>query len=329
MTDKQNALEIIRFGKPEQVVPHFPAAWVGYLGANHQGYDDTAMDDGHDRPVGSRWIDIWGTEWHKEYPDVMGFPKGNPLAEPGSLASYRWPDPDDERISGRIHRQALAVPDRGEVLLCGSHRDTLWEKAYMLVGMENMMVYFHTEPAFVREVLHRIMDFQLGIARHYMEAGIEMACLSDDLGTQHSLLLGPAIVDNFLMPEYQRLFAFYKSRGVLIHFHSCGHVEPLLERFIDLGVDILNPVQATANNLANVHAVTNRRMALHGGVPTGLVMDGPVEAIRNSVQQSIGLLGQDGGYFCAPDQWMPFPPDHLQAFEQAVQEFGRYPLHLK
>ena len=145
----------------------------------------------------------------------MGFPRGAPLADlPGSLARYSWPDPDDERIVQQIYDRPGV--DQEETFLCGSHRDTLWEKCYMLVGMENAMCYFHTEPDAMREVLHRIMDFQLGIARHYLRLGVELVGLSDDLGTQCGLLLSPALISDFLEPEYRRLFALYRPRGVLI-----------------------------------------------------------------------------------------------------------------
>jgi hypothetical protein len=69
-----------------------------------------------------------------------------------------------------------------------------------------------------------------------------------------------------------------------------------------------------------------RRIAFLGGVSTGLVMDGPVEKIRAEVKKRIGELGEEGGYFCAPDQGMPFPEAHKKAFDEAVAEFGRYSL---
>jgi uroporphyrinogen decarboxylase len=324
MNAKQNALEIIRFGKPERVMTRIHSHGVAYHGSNHQGYNDTGMGDGHDRPVGSVWEDIWGTTWHKGYPGVMGFPKGNPLADPASLSAYKWPDPDDERICASIYKGSESFDRGGDKLLGGSHRDTLWEKAYMLVGMENIMEYFFTEPGYAREILHRIMDFQLGIAAHYAKIGIEIAALGDDMGTQHSLLLGEGIFNTFLEPEYRRLFNLYKSKNVLIDFHSCGHVEPLLESFISLGVDVLNPLQATANDLSRVIGVTQDRMALCGGISTGLLMDGPPERIRQCVRDTIALLGKKGGYFCAPDQGMPFPNENYAAYEEAVVEFGIY-----
>ena len=194
----------------------------------------------------------------------------------------------------------------------------------MLVGMENMMYYFYEEPEYAAEILHRIMDFQLGIAKHYIAVGVEVVSLGDDMGTQYSLLFSREIFDRFLRPEYERLFSFYHDRGVLINFHSCGHIEPLLDTFIELGVDILNPVQATANNLARVIEKTHGKMALQGGISTALLMDGPTEAIRATVRDTIALLGKDSGYFCVPDQVLPFPQEHLDALWDAVREFGRY-----
>lgn len=325
MNQKENVLRIIKFNKPEKIVTGAPRYLISYQGANHQGFDDP-REDGHDRPVGVKWLDIWNTEWHKEHPDVMGFPKGNPLADMENLKSYKWPDPDDERICGKIYKMCKNFERKEECFLTGSHRDTLWEKSYMLVGMENMMEYFYTEPEYAREILHRIMDFQLGIAKHYEKVGVEFVGLGDDMGTQSSLILSPKIINEFLVPEYRRLFDFYKSRNILIGFHSCGHIEPILETFIDLGVDVLNPVQATANDLNKIIKVTKGRMALEGGVSTGIIMEGPVQRIREEVRKTISILGQDGGYICSPDQWMPFPKVHIEAFNEAVEKFGRYPI---
>jgi len=322
MNAKENALRIIRFDHPERVVTGPPTHGVAYRGCNHEGY----TGGGHHLPVGSHWHDIWGVGWNREHEGVMGFPREHPLADlPAALATYAWPDPDDERICRQIYEQAAGW-DQPATFLCGSHRDTLWEKSYMLVGMADLMCFFRTEPNAVRELLHRIMDWQLGVARHYLRLGVEIVNCGDDLGTQSGLLLSPRIVAEFLVPEYRRLYNLYKQHGVLINFHSCGHITPLLEVFMGLGIDILNPIQATANDLDEVRRITEGRMALQGGISSGLMMDGPVDAIRDEVARRIGQLGQQGGYFCAPDQGMPWPPAHIEALERAVEELGRYPL---
>jgi uroporphyrinogen decarboxylase len=323
MNDRENALQIVHFGQPERVVSSLPAYTLAYLGVNHQGF----AGGGHDSPVGERWMDIWGTLWRKELAGVMGFPRGYPLADVAALKYYAWPDPQDERICAEIYQNAQDFPG-GDLFLAGSHRDTLWEKSYMLVGMENMMVYFFEEPGFVREVLHRIMDFQLGIARHYLHLGVELVFLSDDLGTQNGPLLSPWIVNEFFLPEYERLCQLYKQQHVLVEFHSCGHIQPFLEMFMHLGVDILNPVQATANDLDQVRAVTQGRMALHGGISSAAIMDGPPHRIQAEVRRRMLQLGSRGGYFCDADQSLPFPEAHRLALREAVENFGKYPLQV-
>ena len=336
MNAKENARHIIKFDRPERVTGGYPRHGIGYHGCNHEGFEGGVPPGcgGHHLPVGSTWGDIWGTQWQRSHEGVMGFPIGNPLADlPANMEGYTWPDPDDERIAGQIYEQARGW-DQEQTFLCGSHRDTLWEKCYMLVGMENAMCYFRSESQAMREVLHRIMDFQLGIARHYLSLGVEIVEMSDDLGTQSRLLLSPALIREFLLPEYRRLFELYKARGVLVNFHSCGHIEPALDMFLELGVDILNPVQKTANDLAAVRQKTAGRMALQGGISSGLIASGPIPAIRQEVRCCIRLLGSDGvppgcggGYFCCPDQGMPWPEENHQALIDAVEEFGCYPFH--
>jgi uroporphyrinogen decarboxylase len=322
MNAKENALRIIRFDHPEWVATGYPAHTIGYTGCGHEGYNG----GGHHLPAGEKWTDIWGTEWHKEHEGVMGFPRGNPLANlVPAMKTYSWPDPNDERICGQITTQAAGW-NRAESFLDGSHRDTLWEKSYMLVGMEDLMCYFYTEPNAVKELLHHIMDFQLGIAKRYLDIGVEIVSMSDDLGTQCGLLLAPEIVHEFLVPEYRRLFQLYKRHNVLIKLHSCGHIMPMLTTLMELGVDVLDPIQATANDVAEVRRITQGRMTLHGGFGADVITQGPAEVIRRQVAEQIWQLGQDGGYFCCPDHYVPWPEAHYNAFKQAVEEFGRYPL---
>jgi uroporphyrinogen decarboxylase len=322
MNPKENALRIIHFDRPEYIMRDPPAHWLSYTGCNHEGYSG----GGHHLPVGSTWMDIWGTGWRREHEGVMGFPVIHPLANlPSALGSYRWPDPDDERICEKIY-QSKAGWDQPNQFLVGQHRDTLWEKAYMLVGMEDLMVFFKTEPAAVKELFTRITDFQLGIARHYLKLGIELAECGDDLGTQIGLLLSPRSIQEFLIPQYRRLYSLYQQNNVLIEFHSCGHIMPLLETFIDLGIIILNPIQATANDLVEMRRITLRRLALRGGVNSALLVSGPPQAIAAEVKMRIRQLGKEGGYFCAPDQGMPWPADHENALDQAVARYGQYPL---
>lgn len=321
MDQLENFLRILNFDRPERVISEMPLHILSYYGMDHQGYSG----GGDDCEVGSRWVDIWGTGWHKIHAGVLGMPEICPLAQVENLGDYIWPDYNDPRLVDQIYQLAASF-QAGDIMLAGSHRDTLWEKAYMLVGMENMMVYFIDQPEYAHQILRGIMDFQLGIARHYLDLGVKMVFLGDDLGTQQGPLLGPRIVNRFLKPEYKRLFDLYRQNKVLIGFHSCGNLVSVIDMFMELGVNLLNPVQATANDLDWLRSVTQGRMALQGGVSSAVVMDGPDERIVGEVRRRLWQLGQQGGYICQPDQGMPYPPGNLRAFHQAVEDYGQYPL---
>ena len=203
----------------------------------------------------------------------------------------------------------------GDLLLGGSHRDTLWEKAYMLGGMETMMVNSSTEPEFVREVLHRIMDFQLGIAAHYLKLGIKVAFLGDDLGSQIGPLLSPRLVRQFLMPEYRRLCNLYKEHGVLIRFHSCGNIESVLDNSWNWG-SYSEPGSRQRQRSRRRSRAHQGKITLHGGISSQLLMEASPEQITAEVRRLMWLLGQQGGYICAPDQDMPYSPAQRQALHR-------------
>lgn len=317
MSKRENALRTLRFERPERITSGLPMHLITYLGCNHEGYDGV----GDDSPLHTKWTDIWGIQWEKKQEGIMGYPIYHPLEEPEALKNYKWPDPNDPRICSQIYEMAKAPHDT-DTFLTGSHRNLLMEKAEKLIGMENLLVYFYTEPEFVREVFHRYMDFQLGIARHYLDLGVEAVSFSEDLGTQNSLIVSVDMIKEFMLPEYERLFRLYRERGTIIEFHSCGHIEPVLELLMDLGVNVLNPIQVTANDLDRVRAVTQGRMALHGGVNSDIVVRGPKEKIIAETKQRMRQLGAQGGYFCDVDQHMAYPEGHLEALRETVERYG-------
>ena len=156
-----------------------------------------------------------------------------------------------------------------------------------------------------------------------MARGVEWACMGDDLGHQGGLLFSRDILEEFFVPEYRRLMGYYREHGVRINFHSCGDIVGIADAFMDLGIDVLNPVQASANDLPRLRDITFGRMSLMGAVPSHIVYEGPVSRIRDEVREKIGLLGRSGGYICTPDQGMPFPREHWDAYREAVVDFGR------
>lgn len=316
---KDNFLEAIKFGRPEYV-PYsrrMPVVTIGFFGVN--------PDD--NRPEGAdTWTDLWQVRHRHEQEGMMPFPVFHPLEKLPDWDDYVWPDPHELSLYVQAREKVGGIARRSEILLSGSHRSTLLERAWKLVGMENLFMMMLNEPERIHWLFDRIIEFQLGVAEEYVALGVEMAALGDDHGTQLAPLFSPELFRQFYKPRYRRLIDFYKSKGCLIGFHSCGNIADLIPDFIDLGIDILNPVQATANDLARVRNETQGKMALLGAISTATILDGPVERIRREARARIVLLGRQGGYICGPDQGMPYPEKNIDALEQAVAEFGRYPL---
>ena len=322
MTAKENLQRVLAFDHPAFVPMSVPVYMLHYNGAGHEARDGSAGDGA---PAGARWTDIWGVGWHKELPDVMGMVEYSPLADLTRVDDFSFPSAEDPAINAPLLADPLDF-DREQLYLAGTHRDLLFEAAYKLVGMQQLFIAMHEQPAAVKRLLQRITDFHLGLAHLYLARGVEWILTGDDLGHQHGLLFSRNMLEEFFLPEYRRLFSLYRDHGIRINFHSCGQIQDMLDIFIDLGIDILNPIQASANDLALVRTRTQGHLTLQGAIPSHLITEGPIERIRSEVRDTIHLLGCAGGYICTADQFLPAPPAHLQAFAEAVQEFGRYPL---
>lgn len=318
MDEKTNFFRLVRREGPQFVPWRIPAAGLHYYGCNPQ---DSRPEGA---TIGSRWRDIWNVTWDWELEGVMPFPKDPPLAEPGSLSGYAWPDPHSEAVSGCLRAQFDAIEDRESKVLTISHRSTLFERAWKLMGMDTLMVSMMIDRPRAEAVLDGLTEFALGIAEEYLAFDPDFVGLGDDLGAQRGPLVNPDLVRELLVPRYRRIVEHYRARkpDIVISLHSCGQVTDFLDDFIDLGIDILNPVQARANDLDELRRRTRGRMTLEGGVDTAVVAHGTPVEVRDLVRTRLEQLGRQGEYICHPDQAMPFPEENRRALREAVEEFG-------
>jgi len=256
---------------------------------------------------------------------MVPFPKGHPLPSLDALAEFAFPDPDVMFVLSEDAKSCLARAEKEDQLIFGQQTYLLFERAWALMGMEAFMEAFYTHPEEMHELLGRITDYNIRIFERYMEAGCHGVSFSEDLGAQRSLMISPDLWRRFFMPQYARAFEPVKRAGGLINFHSCGCVQDIVGDLAALGVDILNPIQARANDLAMLKRVAHGRMALQGGVDTQhLLMLGTPDEVAIEVRRLIDLLAPGGGYIIGPDQGMPFPPANLQALWRTAAEYGRY-----
>lgn len=310
MNAKENLLEAIHFRRPDHVPMACEAAFAGFA------------FDGNFRV--ENWTDLWGIHWEVGLPDTVPFPKGNPLTDLDRLGDYKFPSPSDLTWTDAMAANLAAV-NRDQKIVMGHLMYLLFERAWAIMGMDNFLVAMITHPSECHAFLHGIAAFARGVFDRYLELGVDAVSFSEDLGTQRALTMSPAMFREFILPEYRFCFENVLRAGKIVHFHSCGCVDAIAGDLAALGVKILNPLQARANDLGRIKADTVGRMALNGGIDTAILAGGTGADVRREVERVVGILKPGGGWILAPDQSIPgIPQENFDALWDAGRQLGKY-----
>lgn len=310
MNSKENFLAAIRFQSPEYVpLGNEPIYHVFQFEGNYRATD---------------WTDHWGVQWQVGISDTVPFPVGNPLPTLDHLPDYRVPNPDDLLLTDAL-KDGLQHVDRKTRLVKGELTYLLFERAWAIMGMENFMTALVMNPVEMQEFLHSIAWYARQVFDRYLELGVDAIGFSEDLGSQRALMISPAMFRRYILPEYIYIFENALRAGKIVHFHSCGCIQAIVKDLVNIGVTILNPIQARANNLAAIKAETVGHMALHGGIDSALLVTGTPASIRAEVIRVMGILKPGGGYICSPDQDLPgISPATIEALYSTARAIGRY-----
>lgn len=291
------------------------------------------------RPAGSPSIDSWGSGQVEIEPGIW-YPGLHPLAGATTIdqiEDYPWPDMDDPTRVAHVKEQArrLAQDNRYAILA------TPWllfpfERAFAMQGMDKFLMNMALYPDFARALLLKIAGLCKTLMGHFLaELGgnVDMIKIGDDLGTQESLMISPKMYRQVLKPIHADFIAFIKERTrARIFFHTDGDIFPLIDDFIEIGVDILNPIQTSAgrmSNLAELKKKCNGKLVLCGAIDTGRVLPhGTPQEVRQEVRRVIRCLAPGGGYMVGAVHTImdDVPAENILAMVDAVEEFGRYPI---
>jgi uroporphyrinogen decarboxylase len=206
--------------------------------------------------------------------------------------------------------------------IAGGTTSGIWHLYMEMCGVENALVFIKEQPDIVLAMMRRITDYWVGYTRAVLDAGwkyIDIFQNANDLGTQISTIMSMADFRKLFKPSFKRLYDVAKEYGVMYMQHSCGAVEPLINDFIEMGADILNPIQVTAMgmDIDTIYKKYAGRIALFGGIDTTrLLPKGPVEKIREEVARVRALCPT--GYILGPSQELK---DDI-SIEHALSMFG-------
>ncbi len=243
--------------------------------------------------------------WMKPTPLYMEVVKC-PLADVDSeesLARHGFPDPFAPGRFDAAFRDIARFG--GSHFVIGDVELSLFELAWHLVGMEKYLMDFAMEEPWIEKLNDRVEEWTTAIALQLVSLGVDAIWLGEDLGTQTSMLISPDMWRDRFKPRYARLIARLKAAnpGLLVAFHSDGAVAPLIEDFIELGVDIYNPVQPNVpgSDPRELQEKYGGRIAFFGGIDQQeLLPGGNLEAIRAEVSMRARIMGSRGGYLMAP-----------------------------
>jgi len=250
------------------------------------------------RSEGPTDFDVWGIGWDNTIND--GFQVHvHPLADLSALPSYRFPDPDDPRLYAGMEQ--AVVQNDGWRAVSGQIGFCLWERYYLLRGFERAMEDLVAEPSLVEDLLDRILEVQVGIARNLVSLGIDVGYTGDDFGSQRGLLFSPALWRRYLKPRYQRLWSVFKQAGLPVVHHSCGDVRAILDDMIEIGLDVLNPVQTQAMPPDDLADRWGGRLAFWGGICTQHVLPfGSPDEVEQHIAHCGATLGRRGRWVMGP-----------------------------
>jgi uroporphyrinogen decarboxylase len=266
--------------------------------------------------------DVFGVVWDRSIDRDIGNVEGCVLPEP-TLAGYEFPGPLDRRYFAAIPERIERFPDRFRVFQIGF---SLYERAWTLRGMENLLVDFHDHPQFVRELFDRIADYNIAQVREALKYDIDAIYFGDDWGQQHGLQMGPRLWREFIYPVLKRMYGVVRRAGKFVMIHSCGDVDELFDDLIAAGLNCFNPFQPEVMNVYDLLPRYRGRLAFHGGMSTQRTLPfGTVAEVRAETRRLLEL-GGDGGYIFAPahDVEGDVPLENILAFVEVLHQQPGY-----
>lgn len=285
------------------------------------------------------FFDRWGSKLHMPkndglYFDWVDFPIKEPTME--ALNSYQWPDPDPPVYNARLRRQARYLHENTDYALVGSAiiGGGIFEQPARTMGLESFFKALIKEPAFADRLMDRITDIYIDSCNNYLEQVgeyLDVFTYWDDVAGQDGWLISPTLYRDMIKPKQRRLLdAIKRKTDAKVYYHGCGAVYELIPDLIELGFEILNPVQVSARGMDTARLKEEYGQDIvfwGGGVDTQRVLPFCTpDEVAEEVKQRIDDLAPGGGFiFAAVHNIQAFvPPENIvTAFETAL-EYGGY-----
>ena len=292
-------------------------------------------------PTGDKWktnlladgtmVDFWGIRYCDvgDYFEMRQHPLKNATLQ--DLECFPWPDFSDPAAYRGLREKAEQLHRNTPYALVGTAAVNILERAQWLRGIEEFLVDLLVNQEFAVALMDKMMQLLKQFLDNYLEAVgdyIEVMCMGDDLATQNRLVMSPELYRKLIKPRHAEAYAYIKKKTkAKIFHHSCGAVYPLIGDFIEIGLDILNPVQPRAAGMdrARLKKQFGKDLCFWGGIDIQHTLPhGTPQEIRDEVREAVRVLGKNGGYVLGPahNVQSDVHPQNLLLLAQTAVEAG-------
>jgi len=279
------------------------------------------------------YIDMWGTTFSEmeDYFAITGTPLKEGTME--ELENHKWPDPDDPAMFEGLAEQAKYLYENTDYVIgMDGIKGGILQTCLWLRGYDKFFLDLAMNKDYADALLNKVLDlYRRMYTNYYREVGQygQIVYVTDDLGTQVSLLMSPKMFREQVKPKFKAFHDHLKSLGdAKIMFHSDGAIEPLMEDLVEIGVDILNPVQTSTKGMEDTLELKEKygeRMSFHGAIDVQQILPkATADSLQKEVARRIHDLGENGGYIIAPCHNIGYdiPVENVMTLFKAAQKYG-------
>lgn len=285
-------------------------------------------------PVEVRIGDVRALQTYHEWgyhPEIEGLRPLLSAKTVEELSAYPLPDTTAEYRYRGLHQKVQAWQARGLAVMGSPPHlgGELFETAWRLRGFETFLTDLILNKELASYLLDQITEMAVHSCIILAQAGVDILALDDDVGMPTMMIISPETWREFLKPRLARIIQLARAAkpDIFVFYHSDGYIEPIIPDLIEIGVDVLNPVQPDVMDPAKLKAEYGDRLAFWGTVGTATTWAwGTPEEIRREVRERIETVGKGGGLIISPayDIEPDVPWENIVAFFEAVEEFGVY-----
>jgi len=274
-------------------------------------------------------VDEWGIKY-RSTPDLKTLPwfLEGPIKSPEDLERYEMPDPD---AAGRLDDLKAILKMVGEEMAVAASFPLGGPQtaASFLTGFSAFLKYAIMNPAFADRLLAMQTQYCLEIGNQYIDAGVDIIFLNEDLGDVHGPLLSPKTLRDRVMPHLKKLCMAFKKRGARVLLHCDGNLNLIMDDLVGLGIDGLHPLERkSAMDIAKIKSEYGDKICLIGNVDASQLLPfGSYDEIGKQIKECFEAAAPGGGYIFASDHSIHpgIPGDRARFLFQKAREYRKYP----